>query len=551
MKSKSNKKLVHKVDRRKFLGVLGGSAVLGGMLASPKEAFAANIAKNVDDRNDLGRSTRSDAIESCFEEDLPRHKNNGEESDYPFVGNFSKTLVHNSLGEVKKSEYKKLLLILENSNFEELNDLQIGALRLTDPPAGKAFSFTGKDSHQYKVAPCARIDSAYGAAELGVLYWMALCRDVHFSDYDSDMVIAAACTDLNGTFSNVPGPKVGGAITPGTIFRGFTSGDVKGPYISQFLLKDVTFGSYIIPQKQRTVLSATDYMTDFSTWLIRQNGQIIKNDPTYDGTYRYIRNGRDLARWVEEDVLFQAYLFACLIMLESNIPVDHGNPYNRINTVSGFTTFGPPYIQALIAKVANLALKATWFQKWYVHRRLRPEEYGGRVHLTMSGSAQYPVHQDILNSSALDQIFSAHGSYLLPQAFQNGCPSHPSYPAGHATVAGACVTILKAFFDEDVPVENPVVASADGLSLVSYAGDDAGELTIGGELNKLAANIGCGRNFGGVHYFDDYAASLKLGEQVAIDLLKQEAKLFGVKHSYSLTKFDGTKIKIKGDAHVS
>ena len=36
---------------------------------------------------------------------------------------------------------------------------------------------------------------------------------------------------------------------------------------------------------------------------------------------------------------------------------------------------------------------------------------------------------------------------LLPVAFQEGSPMHPAYGAGHATVAGACVTILKAFFD--------------------------------------------------------------------------------------------------------
>ncbi len=33
----------------------------------------------------------------------------------------------------------------------------------------------------------------------------------------------------------------------------------------------------------------------------------------------------------------------------------------------------------------------------------------------------------------------------LPMAFQEGSPMHPSYGAGHATVAGACVTILKAY----------------------------------------------------------------------------------------------------------
>ncbi|HEY5177407.1 MAG TPA: hypothetical protein VII95_17755 [Terriglobales bacterium] len=31
-------------------------------------------------------------------------------------------------------------------------------------------------------------------------------------------------------------------------------------------------------------------------------------------------------------------------------------------------------------------------------------------------------------------------------AFPEGCPQHPSYGQGHATVASICVTIVKAWF---------------------------------------------------------------------------------------------------------
>ena len=73
-------------------------------------------------------------------------------------------------------------------------------------------------------------------------------------------------------------------------------------------------------------------------------------------------------------------------------------------------------------------------------------------------------------------------------AFVEGCPMHPSYGAGHATVAGASVTMLKALFDESFPITNPVVPSPDGQTLIPYTGSDANKLTLGGELNKLAAN---------------------------------------------------------------
>jgi len=45
-------------------------------------------------------------------------------------------------------------------------------------------------------------------------------------------------------------------------------------------------------------------------------------------------------------------------------------------------------------------------------------------------------------------------------------------------------------------------------------------LTVGGELNKLAFNVGLGRNIAGVHWRSDATESAKLGEQVAIQILK-------------------------------
>jgi hypothetical protein len=33
-----------------------------------------------------------------------------------------------------------------------------------------------------------------------------------------------------------------------------------------------------------------------------------------------------------------------------------------------------------VPEVAAIALKSVWLQKWYVHRRLRPEVCGGLVH---------------------------------------------------------------------------------------------------------------------------------------------------------------------------
>jgi len=35
----------------------------------------------------------------------------------------------------------------------------------------------------------------------------------------------------------------------------------------------------------------------------------------------------------------------------------------------------------------------------------------------------------------------------FPQSYPEGSPTHPAYPTGHGVVGGACITVLKFFFD--------------------------------------------------------------------------------------------------------
>ncbi|MEO1184723.1 MAG: vanadium-dependent haloperoxidase, partial [Cyanobacteria bacterium J06636_27] len=332
-------------------------------------------------------------------------------------------------------------------------------------------------------------------------------------------------------------------VTPQSLFRGILAGDLIGPYISQFLFKDINFGSLIIPQKQQTVEPGKDYMTDYKSWLEIQNGH-QPDKGQFDNTHRYLRNLRDIGHYVHVDALYQAYLNACLILLKMKAPLDEGNLYNKSKNQEGFGTFGGPHILSLVTEVATRALKAVWFQKWFVHRRFRPETFAGRIHNHLTKHAKYPINSEIFNSSVLEKICSKYGNYLLPMAYPEGSPMHPSYGSGHATVAGACVTILKAWFDESYVISDPVISNQDGTSLISYNGNDAGKITVGGELNKLASNIGIARNGAGVHWLSDYTESIKLGEQVAIGILQEQALTYNEEHQFTLTKFDGTPITI-------
>jgi hypothetical protein len=182
---------------------------------------------------------------------------------------------------------------------------------------------------------------------------------------------------------------------------------------------------------------------------------------------------------------------------------------------------------------------------------LRPEDFGGLVHMTKTHKAAYPVDKDVLNSAALAMAYRNNGTYFLPQAYPEGCPQHPSYAQGHASIAGACATILKAAFDGDVPFSaltsgGIVTAREDGLSLVPYTGSDASQITINGEINKLASNIGLGRNFAGIHWRSDYTAGLILGEAVAISILRDQRDVYAGEDfaGFTITKFDGTTIAV-------
>jgi hypothetical protein len=251
-------------------------------------------------------------------------------------------------------------------------------------------------------------------------------------------------------------------------------------------------------------------------------------------------------------VLFEAYFNACLFLIDNGAPFNPSNPYTSPNSVSknqtGFATFGSPHIKALVAEVATRALKAAWFQKWYVHRHLRPEAYGGLVQNASAGVSQgVTLPSAILNSKAVERCFFINGTSLLPHAFPEGCPQHPSYPQGHGTVAGACTTVLKAFFDETWEIPNPMVPTEDGLNLVPYGGPDT--LHVRGEVEKLAANIALGRNHAAVHWRSDYNQSILLGEQVAIGILKDQLATYNElpliqNTGWSFTGFRGNTIHL-------
>jgi membrane-associated phospholipid phosphatase len=535
------------------VGAVGGPARLGSIGAKAEGEEVGPVT--AEERREQAYDVRHQAALAQKNRPLPDHPTNGDEERYATqIGSYSKALPHDALGEVDLEAYEALLHALttgESAAFEAIP--MGGTVALVNPLAALAFVLAGADSHHLGISAPPAFDSEAEAGEIAELYWQALTRDVPFSRYGTEPLTRAAMQDL-AQFSAFHG------VEADTLFRGLTPGDATGPYISQFLMKAIPFGSQTLVQTYRTAQAGDDHLTTYATWLDIQNGVPASTASSFDPVPRYLRTGRDLAEFVHGcqsgcpqtsveglsasafDGGFLTGVTAALILLGfGSEAVDTSNPSRHLTKQGAFITFGAVHVLDLVTRVIEPALKAAWYQKWMVHRRLRPEEYAGRVHNHQQGKARYPVHPTLLGSQAVDAVVDVYGSYLLPMAYPEGCPAHPAYPSGHATVAGACVTMLKAFFNESFPIPQPQVASDDGLELVEYQGT----LTVGGELDKLASNVAMGRVLAGVHWRSDAAEGLKLGEAVAISLLRDLTATYPEDfRGFSLTKFDGTPITI-------
>jgi hypothetical protein len=561
------------VSRRKFLGGLGGAAaaamasgVLGAAALEPAAQAAAGLESGAHPPSpaNLRRKAcwgiRKNMADYWFDQGLVAHPTNGDEARYDSrIGNYSKSMRHNAFGEVDLDDYDSLLKAVESGKAADYDAMSLapGARKQTNPQCGLAFDMEGVDSQGMAAPPPPALASKEIAGEMVELYWMSLLRDTNFLDYASSPAAAEAIADLNAYGADFKGPKRNGKVTVQTLFRDIAPGTGVGPYISQFMWLNTPFGVEYVERKMWTLAAGSDHMQNFGEWLAVQNGT-VPGTQQLAGQRRYLVNGRDLSAWVHIDVLFQAYFNACLILISPpdssdvggglGCPFNPGNPYLGNPTQDGFCTFGPPAAKTLMCEVATRALKATWHKKWQVHRRLRPEAFGGLVEVQLNqdkGRYDGALHPSLFDATVLDRIDSHNqGSVLLPMAFPEGSPTHPSYTAGHATVAGACVTILKALFDtENRPIPHPVVPTADGSALVPYTGP---ALTIEGELNKLASNIATGRNIAGVHWRSDAYESLRLGQKVAISILQEQSKIHNEANPYYIFRgFDGERIVVR------
>lgn len=542
----------------------------------------------------------------------------------------------------------------------ELSDVR----RWESPTAGFTYVMQGPDPFAVTMPPAPVAGSAEFAAEMAEVYQMALLRDRPVGAFMSTALVnglvkpngSAAtyeCKDnvkvvhhevshdaarLNGMrwFAGTEDDgldadkqarrRFGVTQSAANLFRGVGEDEWDTPFLSQFMVMgsggadhdiekrakgEIAYGAQRIRQSVRVAHEGLDYMTYWPAWLNVQNAANIRDkladgDEFVPGAHRFMSRLRDLATYVHDDQLYQAYLNAALLLLSEKYEFDKGIPFHGNSDTKfafpgapagddnrdPFALFGGPHLLTLVTEVSSRALKAVRLQKFSVHRRLRPEAVGALFETIYSGynpnsAGVFPQTGNSAEAKArkllgktlarytfvdpadpastptdpalveiLEEVRAhnaprnpdANGTLLLPMAFPEGSPMHPSYGAGHATVAGACVTLLKAFFDMGSGTDKTMLVERNGLALVpgdcAIPMDHTAEmlatripegLTLEGELNKLMWNISNARNIAGVHYYSDYIESALLGEAITIGLLREQMLTHHAKESASMT----------------
>ena len=450
------------------------------------------------------------------------------------------------------------------------------------------------------------LSSEYSAAEMVEVYAMALLRGLALHHYrhpgpwfaaDVDLAIAAL-NELGAAFVwGYPDSQKRTAadlqVTRHNLFRGPTDGDQQGPYLSVFLTFDdpplfpsgcaphvadlIHAGQFahILSQSLRVPQGKDkDFGITMEHYVKLQNAEVPEPYPPhhFSGLGPLV-TGRNLGELVHVDNVYDHFIRAANILVGHEYPFTPHSPYGdgpepRYKNESDGPTLGPADAFGLVGGVRIVAERSAWAQKYLVARKARPEVMAGLIHLAKNGNGEIRGHLSPLlftEHSAVEKLLervrksnyhNAHGNpsydtYLLSQMFPEASPDHPSWPSGHATIAGACATVLKAIFDDCQKIIDPDSPPGQPRNFTP----EGATLTVGGELDKLASNIAFGRNFAGVHYRSDGEHGILIGEEVAIHYLQDHLREYREEfrqecgtRNFTLTKRNGVRICITPDS---
>ncbi len=495
--------------------------------------------------------------------------------------------------------YQQLLKAIDSTKQIDYNAIVRfpGSSKFVNPQGSNLLTLQGIPNNLLPMPLFPLLSTPKAAALLIELYLQTICRSVLFSDYgtgagtDRDTINGGSITHnaaaiLTGLGDAYEGPKINHVVTPDLLFKIDAKNSLIGPSVSQFEYCNVP----ILFQPHRIFIPYVDlaqnreFGVSWSDFVAIQNGLIPRPYISSDFTGQaYITRGRDLATLVHSDGPGEIFFYAVNSLILYKFPFSTTLPYynGTMLNEAAFVDMNTGDVYSALFDVVNEALKHAWAHKWRAQRVLRPDAFAGLVHKakvtdtnpnnlysTFFATYQTPAgkinllnwvksYNSIQETNAVQDPLTppAAETYLLSQMFPDGAPAHPSYPSGHGTLSGACITVIKAFFNDDELIKNHVTPKkpdpADATQLVNVSVHEGSNLlTVGGELNKLACNVAMGRNFAGIHYRMDALEGILIGEQVALHYLQDHARMYNEQGftGFELTTFQGQRVRVTADA---
>jgi membrane-associated phospholipid phosphatase len=467
--------------------------------------------------------------------------------------------------------YSRFIEAMKTRNQTLLNQVYDSSSKLVDAHCVFDIELEGKYKSSFVIPPAPSITSLTAAAEILEVYVMALLRNYNFHILDPECIFydnipteAKTYRDTLIGYLNLPGIKghlpyqefdSNNNITKDTLFRGIARGDLIGPYVSQFFYYETAIGNLKLEQKYQCLDLSENIVPDISNskyhfgkteqyfneiW----NGG-LKSSALQTKT-KYMTTILDLAMYINRDQIWEAIFVTASLFLSRGIPIGF-HTKKRSPGFARFVNLGPVDLYNLMTKATKLAMNSTWVWKWS-QLRPRPEEMAYQIHLAKThndSTVNFP--EELLNNPILQEIAKYNnGKYLMPLGYSQGSPFHPSYPGGHATIAAAMVTIMKAWFNCDCLIP-AVVPDMTGDNLVMYKlknNDDIQYLRIEDELEKIVTNCSHSRNMAGIHYRSDTEVGISIGEQAAISVLEDEVNKYSDEIAFRFRKRSGEVVTI-------
>ena len=463
--------------RREFLSRVGGTtaaaAALAGALPAPVAAHGDDDVQHFRDVHGMSPRAR-EAFEVRLKAALfqmrrgtSQHRSNGDERRYEKeIGSFSKFLPHDANGEVDGAAFAALVHAMRTADPADFELIPLGgAGKLVNPQAGFAFGFSARTRRPTPV----RVRRDSPARKRQARWWSCIGRRDARRALRSVRHRSDDCGGVRGTVGpeRLPRPEDWRRRDAGQISGDRPAGVSRSRPSSRRCCGSRSTMDLPGRSARRHYAfghngSNADYLWDYMEWLTVQNGGAPPRPQQFVGTTRrYIITARDSTEWLHRDFSHQGGTNAVFILMANGVlGLAPGNPYVTSRTQLGNFTLGGSQILDSVASIANNALQACWFHKWSVDRKVRPEEFGGFIDNKLTLGLPRPIHRRGARLGSAGALAREARDGAVAEAFAEGCPVHPAYPSGHSAFCGAWGTILKAFFNTEAVIANPVVPDA-------------------------------------------------------------------------------------------